>query len=599
MAAVDQTTSDARRTPLSLTLSREDFFVAVKTIWAHLTPRRRRQLALLSVLVVLSTFAEMVSIAAIFPFLAVLTAPDQLFEHEFSSQVLEYMGISGPEALLLPMTMFFIGIVVASGLLRLTLSWAQAKLAHLIGIDLAVDIFDRVLHQPYSEHAAKNTSRALTVITGKTTRVATGLLLPTLQILSAGALFLFVSSIVLAVAPVLALSLIGGFALLYGSIALLLQRRIRQNGQLISLEMPVSLQLLQEGLGGIRDVILDNAQRLHVSRFKRSVTPARLAAAQNTYLSMAPRFIIETIGLVLIAAFAFRLAGNASVLDEALPMLGAIALGAQRLLPVAQQAYAAWTNIRGAGAAVAECLDYLDLPLPAATEEAPATLLFQREIRFSNVSFSYDDKQDDVLRDINLVIPRGARVGIIGKTGSGKSTLVDILMGLLSPKTGELRVDGQVIDCSRTLSWQRHIAHVPQAIFLADSTLAENVAFGVAREKIDRDRVRDALDRAQLTNTVERLPNGIDTLIGERGGRLSGGQRQRVGIARALYRKADVIILDEATSALDTQTEAKVMDAINQLDDGLTVIMIAHRLSTLEKCDMIIELEDGRIVQTG
>jgi ATP-binding cassette subfamily B protein len=224
---------------------------------------------------------------------------------------------------------------------------------------------------------------------------------------------------------------------------------------------------------------------------------------------------------------------------------------------------------------------------------------FNRGIKFDKVSFRYKTGSQNVLQHLTLSIPKGERVGIIGATGSGKSTMIDILMGLLEPTSGSLKVDEQAITKKNVLSWQRRIAHVPQAIFLSDTTIAENIAFGIDRKDIDFDRLRDVAHKAQLQDVIDKLPNQYNTLVGERGVRLSGGQRQRIGIARALYKNADILVFDEATSALDNKTEESVMKPIEALGNEITVIMIAHRITTLKKCTKIIELADGKIVNVG
>lgn len=575
------------------------YWRTLRVVWGHLSSRRRWQLGLLGVLTILATFADLVSIAAILPFLATLASPEKLFATPEIRPLIDLLGYSRPEDLLWPITAFFVAAAGLSGVLRLAINWAQARLSHAIGIDLAVEIFERTIHQPYAAHAANNTSRALAVITGKSLKLVTGIILPTLSILGGVALFLAVAIALAALAPQLAAMLIGGFAAIYFGVAFILRARLRANGGIIAREMSRTLQILQEGLGSIRDILLDGSQTVHVRRLAASIGPMRRATANNTFLSSAPRFVIETLGMIILAVVAFTIANGPGGIESALPVLGALALGAQRLLPVAQQAYSGWTLIRSASPATSECLKYLALPRPDPGTESLAALPFKHEIRFENVGFSYASEGPPALQDVAFSIPRGARLGIIGPTGSGKSTLADILMGLLPPGSGKLTVDGHEIDDITRQAWQKHIAHVPQAIFLADTSLAANIAFGVPPEKIDRDLLHEAIARAQLAETVERLPEGIETRVGERGIRLSGGQRQRIGIARALYRKADVIVFDEATSALDNETEQKVISAIEGLDRDLTLVMIAHRLSTLSNCDQIVRIENGRLTRIG
>jgi len=309
---------------------------------------------------------------------------------------------------------------------------------------------------------------------------------------------------------------------------------------------------------------------------------------------------MEALGMLLIAVLAYTLAQHADGIAKAIPVLGALALGAQRLLPVLQQAYAAWSSIQGGRVSLQDTLELLNQELPDYASQSINRLLpFKHKISLNQLSFRYTSETAWVLKNVNLSIPKGSCVGFIGTTGSGKSTLLDIVMGLLRPSEGVFEVDGQAITMENHRAWQMHIAHVPQDIFLADSSIEENIAFGVPKDQIDHERVRSAAFQAQIDSIIDALPKRYQTLVGERGLRLSGGQRQRIGIARALYKEADIIIFDEATSALDTETEKAVMHAIEKLNKNLTILIIAHRITTLKNCTQIVELGDGVVRRTG
>jgi ATP-binding cassette subfamily B protein len=309
---------------------------------------------------------------------------------------------------------------------------------------------------------------------------------------------------------------------------------------------------------------------------------------------------MEAMGMLLIAALAYALSLQDGSIAKALPVLGALALGAQRLLPAMQQMYGAWASIAGSYASLVDTIELLDQPLSAELlQPAPAPLLFQEYIQFRGVCFRYANESPMVLDGFNLVIAKGARVGFVGSTGSGKSTSLDILMGLLTPTEGELLVDGQPISGYRLRAWQRTIAHVPQSIYLADTTFADNIGFGLPRHAIDMKRVRQAARQAQIADFIETNPEGYRAYVGERGVRLSGGQRQRIGIARALYKRASVLVFDEATSALDGETEAKISKAIQSLRGSTTVVLIAHRLTTVREADTVYYLENGLIRASG
>lgn len=576
-----------------------DYAKTAHVLLQRMPTRRYRQLAVLAALTIVASIAELLTISAALPFLAVLADPERLFTAPQISFAVDFLGAREPRDLIAPLCLIFAAAILISGCLRLALVWMQTRLSHLIGVDLAVDMLERTLHQPYRVHAARNSSRTITVINAKSVRLVTGFILPILQILSSFTLITIVLFTLISFFPVVALTLMAGLLTIYIMTGLFLRRPISRNGEIIAVEMPKSMQALQEGLGGIRDILLEGSQKLHIERFKQAIRRQRLATGSNTVMGIAPRYVLETVGILVLIVVAYSMANRSEGLQTALPILGAVALGAQRLLPVTQLAYNAWSQIKGADAVMAECLTYLTQTKPEDSAKNPEPLPFHDKIRFNGISMRYDGADRLALDDVNLCISRGSRIGIIGTTGSGKSTLADILMGLLEPDTGHMAVDDVIIDASNQRAWQRHIAHVPQTIFLTDASLAENIAFGEEPGHIDRERLHRVIEQAQLTATVADLPDGLDTKVGEQGIRLSGGQRQRIAIARALYREADVIIFDEATSALDSATEARVMEAIGSLDDTLTLVMIAHRLTTLRGCDRIIEVEAGRVLREG
>ncbi|NBU73098.1 MAG: ABC transporter ATP-binding protein [Bacteroidetes bacterium] len=353
-------------------------------------------------------------------------------------------------------------------------------------------------------------------------------------------------------------------------------------------------------MGGIRDVLLDGTQAYYCKLYADSNWKIRQAQAANSYINTAPRYLMEGLGVTFIALLAYWLTLGGNVGQSALPVLGALALGAQRMLPTLQAIYGAWANILSSEASVSDTLALLDHPIPAeAFSPIPAPLGLRNCIRFESIDFSYPSTGERVLKNINLTIRKGERIGIVGSTGSGKSTMLDILMGLLTPSSGCLVVDETPITEENSLAWRQSIAHVPQSIFLADASIAENIALGKAVADIDMDRVRRAAIQAQIADLIETRPDGYFERVGERGVKLSGGQRQRIAIARALYKNASVLVLDEATSALDNSTEKEVMDAIQKLDPGLTIVIVAHRVASVKGCDRVVRIETGKVVADG
>jgi ATP-binding cassette subfamily B protein len=402
------------------------------------------------------------------------------------------------------------------------------------------------------------------------------------------------------VEPVISIAAFGGFSLIYGAVIWITRTQKIRISQRIARESTQVVKSLQEGLGGIRDVLIDGSQAAYCQIYRSADKPLRRAQGSNQFIAQAPRYGVEALGMVLIAWLAYTLAQQSDGMAKAIPVLGALALGAQRLLPALQSVYASWSSIQGGQASLQDTLDLLDQPLPDYADQPIAKPLpFREQIKLQQLSFQYDPQGPWILKNVDLIIPKGSQVGFIGTTGSGKSTLLDIVMGLLQPTQGMLLIDDQAIGSGNHRAWQTHIAHVPQAIFLADSTIEENIAFGVPKDQIDPELVRQAAQHAQIADSIDTWPKQYQTFVGERGIRLSGGQRQRIGIARALYKQADVIIFDEATSALDNETEQAVMQAIDGLGRDVTLLIIAHRLTTLKNCTLIVELSDTGIKRTG
>lgn len=564
-------------------------------LWSYISPRRRRQFFLLLGLTVLSSFAEVISLSAVLPFIGILTQPEKVFDSPSMAGIVKVLGITSGAELVLPLSIAFAVAALFAGALRLLLLWVSIRLGNATGADLSIDVYRRTLYQAYSVHVARSSSEIISGITQKVA-TATSVLISVVAVITSTALFIAIMVTLLAIDPMVAIIAAVSFGSAYGIIAWLTRRRLVHNSQCIAQQQTQVVKALQEGLGAIRDVLLDGSQAVYCDIYRKAVIQLQRAGGENNFISQAPRYAMEALGMALIGAFVLALSYRTGGVAAALPILAMLALGAQRLLPLMQQLYGNWSVVAGSGAALADVLALLDQPLPAqANQPAPEPLALRNAIRFDNVSFRYSSHAPWVLDGIDLTIPKGARVGIIGSTGSGKSTALDLLMGLLEPTQGAILVDGQPISHLTKCAWQRSIAHVPQNIFLADSTIAENIAFGIPLDQIDFVRVRKAAEHARLSEFIESRPDGYNAIVGERGVRLSGGQRQRIGIARALYKQASVLIFDEATSALDSGTELEVMSAIEGLSEHLTIFIIAHRLTTLRSCNVIVKLDCGRI----
>ncbi len=572
-------------------------------LWSHLSKQRKSQLACLLVVMLLSSGAEVLSLAAVLPFLAVLADPATLWEQPLIQELAIKVGITTPQELLLPVTIAFAFASIFSGAIRLLNQWLNRQLAAAIGSDLSCEVYRRTLYQPYSTHLKRNSSIVIATINGDVEMVIGGVLNPLLQLISSGLIVLSLVCTLLAIDLVVAIG--AGFAivLVYSFAIGLGHKPLKRQGTLRAQLNRMHIQALQEGLGAIRDVLLNGSQNFYTSQYRKADLPMRLVSANTNFLTSYPRLVMEPAGMALIALLGFLLIQQGSVV-QALPMLGALALGAQKLLPMAQKVYEGLALGQNAKTSMYNVLLLLNQELPAiAALPNAAALQLKKTIRFEDLTFSYGTDISEVLSEMNLEIIKGQRIGFIGNTGSGKSTTMDLLMGLLKPTSGKILIDGNDLhdprNPLRVASWRSAIAHVPQSIYLSDSSIAENIGFGLPSEMIDMKRVKMAAEQAQIAGFIESIHDGYESFVGERGVRLSGGQRQRIGIARALYRQAQILVLDEATSALDNETEEAVMSAIDGLDRSLTVLLIAHRLTTVARCDRVIRLDKGKVVSDG
>lgn len=575
----------------------------LRQLWKQLARRRRIQLGALLLLMLASSVAEVLSLAAVLPFLAALANPEGLWSQPLVQQYALLLRINSAEALLLPITIVFAVAALAAGGIRLLNLWLNGRLAAAIGSDLSCEAYHHVLYQPYAVHIARNSSELIVSISTDVNRVIFMVINPLLLLLSSGLIALSLVFALLAVNWSICIGAALVMCMVYVAAMAASNRPLQQLGQRQVLLNRQLIQALQEGLGSIRDVLLDNSQCFYANTYRKADKPLRQIDAETTFLNAYPRLLLEPVGIALIAVIGFLLVRQQGV-GKSLPFLGALALGTQRLLPMVQKVYEGWAQTRAAKGSLAKVLQLIDQPLPhKQIHQSCTTIVLKHGIRLEGVRFSYSPELPEVLRGIDLEISKGERVGIIGSTGCGKTTTMDLLMGLLLPTDGRVLLDEEDLHANaypeRLLAWRATIGHVPQSIYLADGSIAENIAFGLPKDQINMARVLEAAQQAQISGFIENSPKGFQTLVGERGIRLSGGQRQRIGIARALYKKAQVLVFDEATSSLDDETEAAVMQAIDSLSRSLTLVVIAHRLSTLERCDRIIKLDNGQVLLDG
>ncbi|MCR8538815.1 MAG: ABC transporter ATP-binding protein/permease [Prochlorococcus marinus CUG1439] len=565
--------------------------ILIKSIWKHLTSRRKKQLILLFGLILLSGIAEIYSIASLIPFLNAFSNA----ESNYSIAIIEPLyEIFSPLKSLNPIlfsTIIFLFCISIAAFLRLINLYAANFISAAIGSEFSSKAYNLTLNQPYRRHIEINSSEIISSIVTQTD--------VTVSVIKT--IILFITSIIISTGLIYSLFIINWFlsisiSLILISLYLILGAyfKIRLNKVSESRAILINQQTksLQEGLGSIKDIILDNSQEFYSKLFSKSDQPIRFLAAKSEFIAGSPKYIFEVISLFIIILIALIYKVFIDFNANIIPLLGTMALGIQRLLPSFQQAYNSWVIITTSTNSVLNLLKLLDQN-PYLEKKKSKDFLFKNKITLKNISFSYKKNSRKIIKSFNLEIFKGDRIGIIGPSGGGKSTLADLLMGLLKPTQGIIEIDG--IDLHRNnkyfkKDWYRNISHVPQDIFLIDSSIAENIAFGVPFEKIDKKKLMLVIHLSRLSNFIKNIDDAFSTNVGERGLKLSGGQRQRIGIARALYKGGNILILDEATSALDQDTEASIMQTIDNLNSSITVIVITHRLSTLKKCDRIIDL---------
>lgn len=578
--------------------AQNSFFKDVVHLFACLSKRRKIQLSLLFILQTTSAVSEMAGLGAIVPFLAALTNINGLMANDYVRMIMNITGITEPSGLIMLFAGLFAGTIVIANILRFTTLWVQVHLAAAIGTDLGMQLFKKTLFKPYGFFVRNNSSNLISNLTNDLNGTL-GVLQEVLTLFTQGLITAAIVIGLLIFNPQVALILAGIITCAFTIIMLFVKKRLYANSLRMSDSHRVMIKALQEGFGGIRYIVLGRSQNTFVKTYEKGSRPFRDGAADNSVIRQSPRFLIEAIGVVLISTLTVFLSRQTDDLTQIIPLLGFLGLAAHRLLPAMQQVYGSLSMLYSMRVSLRRSLEMLTAPVdPALLAAPPAPLYLKDNLKFENVSFSYNDG-DWTIKNLDLEIKARTTVALVGHTGSGKSTLSDLMLGLIQPQKGNISVDGQKIENENILAWQSGIAHVPQHIFLTDSSIAENIAFGLPKDQIDQARVIKAAKLAMIDEFINTLPNQYNELVGERGVRLSGGQLQRIGIARALYQQPSLIIFDEATSALDNTTEKDVMTAIDGLSKDLTIILIAHRLSTVKNADNILVFEKGSLVAQG
>jgi ATP-binding cassette subfamily B protein len=571
----------------------------LKVFFGVLSRKRKLQLIALISLNIACSALELASIGAVGPFMLALTRPEIPFSYLASSNIAQELGILNAQDVVLPITIGFVVLMLLSAVFRSIVLYLGTRFSFALGSEISTACYRAYLNKPYLEIIGDHTSEIINNIFVNINLVIYQIINPVTIFFSGLSLILSLSILMLMVNTMATIVAFLFLSIFYFAIHFLGKKRTKDNGVKIDFESSRVIKALQDGIGGIRDIIIDGSQKTFLDLHSSADLNLRKLQGANQFISTLPRIGIEAVAMIVVAIAGYLISEN-SDLALALPTLAIIVMAGQRLLPALQQCYVSINSINSSIQALCKINNLLifDKNNSAALQKS-TKLTFNNFICLKNIELQLGSPPRLILNRINLEVRKGERIGLIGKTGSGKSTLVDILMGLLSPTSGSVEVDSIRLNSHNVSSLMLLVAHVPQSIFLTDASIKCNIAFGVPEAEIDLVKVEHAIKSAQLTDLIDSLPDGINSIIGERGAFLSGGQRQRIGIARALYKNSQILIFDEATSALDAETENSVMNCIYNLDPSLTVIVIAHRLSTLKSCDRVVEIDSGRIKAIG
>jgi ATP-binding cassette subfamily C protein len=575
-----------------------------RKILALLSPPERSRLARIFVLVLLTSILEVIGISSIMPFIAVVAEPGLIERTGFLRETMQFLGLETVRDFTIALGVGALALLVLSNIALAAVNWKLMEFTYGLAHTISSRLLARYLARPYAEFLASNTANARKNVLDEVVQTVNSATVPYMQAAAKIPSILLVLTAVVVVDPVLAPLIAVLFGVLYWLVYRSLRGWLSRIGEKRLAANEQRFRVAQESLDAIVDVKLFAAQRHYHAMFDRASRESAESQASNMTLAMTPRYALEAIafGGILLIVLYMLIAGRS--LEDALPLVTLYAVAGYRLMPALQIVFAGITKAKFAESS----LDLLRVEIDAASTPpqlpepvaAMDRLPLRDSVRFEDVDFSFSERTDRAVSGVSFAVRAGTVCGIAGATGSGKTTLANLFMGLLVPRAGTIYVDGQPLDSLLLPRWQANIGYVSQQIYLLDATIAENIAFGLARDVIDLERVRAACELANLATFIENdLPQSYETRVGERGVRLSGGQRQRLAIARALYRDPDVLVFDEATSALDSTTESAVMDAINQLAARKTILVIAHRIHTLRNAGQVLVFERGRILDQG
>ena len=568
-------------------------FTIFKELWQLLTPLDRKKLTYVFILVLLMACVEALGVISIMPFLAVLSSSEIIEKNKLLNTLYGVFNPDNNQEFIVYLGFISLFIVVVSAIIKVITSYALNRFGSLQRHYFSTRLLKIYLKQKYEFFIQRNSSTLVKNVLSETDQLVGSLIQPALTICSYSIIICAMIIILLVFDPVMAVLTAFSLFFFYSIIFLAVRKKLAEIGKSFTKANTERFQSCHEVLGGIKDVIVNNAQVGYFERFDRNSRLFAQHIATRETLGQIPLQIVETVGYGCLIILAISLVLSGRDVSHILPILGLYGFAAYRMLPAAQNIYRSISTLKFAQQVFKNIKQEFGLEKNLKADiDIVQQFKFNHYISLKNVAFSYPNRDDKfVLQDFNLVITKNSSIGIVGKSGSGKSTLMDIMLGLLEPTDGKIMIDDHVLTQENLSAWHQLVGYVPQSIYLADKTIAENIAFGCAQDEIIMQDVIFAAQQAQLHEfIIENLPDGYDTVVGERGVLLSGGQKQRVGIARALYKKPEILFMDEATSALDVETEQAVNEAIQKLSGQKTLVIIAHRKSAVENCDRLINL---------
>ena len=567
------------------------------------SPKERRQLFGLLLAFVIMALVEMAGVASIMPFMALVADPGLIHRHAVLSGVHAALGFESDVAFLYFVGAAVMAVLVFNNLFAAFTQWLSLRVSALCGHSLSERLFAGYLSRSYEFYLGRNSGELANILFAEINRLIVGVLLPAIEIVAKGAVILAILALLLIIDPLMALGVAGVMGGIYSIIFMVIRRHLTRIGRESVAAGADRVKIANEAFGGIKELKIIGKEEHFVRRY---AAPSRVLAerqAASQALARVPKYLLEMVAFGGVLLITLLLLGRQQTLGQVLPVIAVYAFAGYRLLPAIQQTYSNIAIIRfnlpALEVVFRDAGPYADRAA-AADAGTQGVHELKRDIIFDSVTYRYPGAASPSVADLSLTIPANSTVAFVGPTGSGKTTTIDILLGLFAPQSGSLQVDGMTVDAGNLHAWQSSLGYVPQHIYLSDDTLARNIALGEDADNIDMQAVEKAARTARIHDfIVNELPQGYQTVVGERGVRLSGGQRQRIGIARALYRDPAVLVLDEATSALDGITESAIMETLGQLAHKKTIIMIAHRIATVRACDRIFILEKGTLTALG